>query len=185
MSIVTVIIDMQEDFFSHERLQKNRSHLTTKINELAAFSRKVNIPVVWVKQEYAEDLKDAPPEVQKNNMRIVVAGTLGAGSLSELEISSTDTIIIKNRYSAFFNTRLDEKLTEEKCSAVVVAGINSHACVRSSAVDAFQRDYAVILASECIDSYDFQHHQITMKYMQEQIGKVLTNEQFYKFAESA
>jgi len=118
-------------------------------------------------------------------MRIVVAGTPGAGFLSELEISGTDTIIIKNRYSAFFNTRLDEKLTEEKCSAVVVAGINSHACVRSSAVDAFQRDYAVILASECIDSYDFQHHQITMKYMQEQIGKVLTNEQFYKFAESA
>jgi len=101
MGIVTVIIDMQEDFFSHERLQKNRGHLTTKINELAAFSRKVNIPVVWVKQEYAEDLKDAPPEIQKNNIRIVVAGTPGAEFLSELVISSMDTIIIKNRYSYF------------------------------------------------------------------------------------
>ena len=185
MNMVTVIIDMQEDFFSHERLQKNRHHLTSKINELAAFSRKMNIPVVWVKQEYAEDLRDAPPEIQKNNIRIVVAGTPGAEFLSELEISGADTIIVKNRYSAFFNTSLDKKLTEEKCSSIVVAGINSHACIRCSAVDAFQRDYEVILASDCIDSNDLGHHEITMNYMNEQIGKAVTNDQFFISVERA
>jgi nicotinamidase-related amidase len=33
-----------------------------------------------------------------------------------------------------------------------LAGINTHACIRTAAIDAFQRDYDVILAGDCIAS---------------------------------
>jgi len=178
MQIVTVIIDMQEDFFLHERLQKNRNELSVNINELTALSRELSVPVVWVRQEYAPDLQDAPLEVRKNNRRIVIAGSHGAKILSELDVQSEDTVVVKNRYSAFFNSGLEEVLTKKQCTAVAIAGINSHACVRASAVDAFQRDYKVLLLSECIDSYDMEHHIITMKYLNEQIGRAITNDQF-------
>jgi len=34
---------MKEDFFSHERLKRNRSYLTEKANELATLSKAMNI----------------------------------------------------------------------------------------------------------------------------------------------
>ena len=171
---------MQEDIFSHKRLKNNRRYLASKTNELAKLSREKNVPVFWIRQEYSSDLKDAPINVQKNNIRIVISGTPGADVLSELETQAIDKNIIKKRYSAFYNTDLNEKLIEGKCTAVLVAGINSHACIRHTAIDAFQRDYEVLFASECIDSYDAEHHEITMKYMNKQIGKSVTNDQFSK-----
>jgi nicotinamidase-related amidase len=42
--------------------------------------------------------------------------------------------------------------------ALIAAGINTHACICATAIDAYQRDFPVIVASDCIDSYDRQHH---------------------------
>ena len=58
---------------------------------------------------------------------------------------------------------------------LVLAGINTHACVRTTAIDAYQRDWKVIVASDCVDSYDREHHEISMKYMQDKIASVMSN----------
>ncbi len=39
----------------------------------------------------------------------------------------------------------------------MLAGINTHACTRMTAIDAYQRDLAVILPREAVDSYDKEH----------------------------
>ncbi len=55
--------------------------------------------------------------------------------------------------------------------------IHMHACVRMTAIDAYQRDWKVILASDCVDSYDRQHHDVSLKYMKDKIASVMTNEE--------
>ena len=68
---------------------------------------------------------------------------------------ASETIIVKKRYSAFFGTGLDEDiLAELKPDTILLAGINTHACIRTTAIDAYQRDWPVVLALDCIDSYD-------------------------------
>jgi isochorismate hydrolase len=59
--------------------------------------------------------------------------------------------------------------------AIVLAGINTHACVRVTAIDAYQRDWEIILAADCVDSYDREHHDISMKYMKDKIAAVMSN----------
>jgi isochorismate hydrolase len=46
-----------------------------------------------------------------------------------------------------------------------------------TAIDAYQRDYEVLLASNCIDSHDEQHHEFSMRYLDGKIGIAMTNGQ--------
>lgn len=94
-----------------------------------------------------------------------------------LVTAPVDAVVIKKRYSAFHRTNLDQTLSELKPSGLIVAGINTHACIRTTAIDAYQRDWTVILASECVDSYDKEHHDISMRYMKDKIASIMTNEE--------
>lgn len=60
--------------------------------------------------------------------------------------------------------------------ALILAGINTHACIRLTAIDAYQRDRRVILAADCIDSYDRRHHEMSIQYMKDKIAEVMSNE---------
>jgi isochorismate hydrolase len=82
------------------------------------------------------------------------ARTLERRCLPELDYRATDALLIKKRYSAFFGTDLEERLRTRGCSKLIVCGINTHACVRTTVVDAYQRDLEVILVEGCIDSHD-------------------------------
>jgi isochorismate hydrolase len=88
-----------------------------------------------------------------------------------------DAVVIKKRYSAFYGTNLDQILDEINPDGLIIAGINTHACIRMSAVDAYQRDWEVMIASDCVDSYDREHHDISMKYMKDKIASVTTNQE--------
>jgi nicotinamidase-related amidase len=175
-STVALIVDLQVDFFAHERLTRHRAVLADRTNALTAAARLACVPVVWIKQQFAQDLSDAPLEFKKTGRRVVIAGTPGASLLPELKVTASDRILVKKRYSAFFATGLDDLLTQLGCTQLIVAGINTHACVRSSVVDAYQRDYDILLARDCIDSHDEQHHEISWRYMDGRLGRGMSNE---------
>ena len=177
MPYAALIIDMQADFFAHDRLSRRRTVLAERINGLVAICREASVPVVWVKQEWADDLSDAMLDAKRKGTRLVIAGTPGAALLAELDHRPTDPVIVKKRYSAFFGTSLDPLLESLGATRLIVAGINTHACVRTTVVDAYQRDHEVILARECIDSYDPVHHEISWKYMDGHLGRGMSNDE--------
>ncbi|MHB1993268.1 cysteine hydrolase family protein [Metallibacterium scheffleri] len=177
MAIVTLIIDMQVDFFAHELLSKQRAELVARTNSLVAVARESAAFVVWIKQEFSPDLSDATLEVRNRMINVVIAGTPGASILPELDVRPSDRVLVKKRYSAFFGTNLDALLAQLNCTQLIVGGINTHACVRTTVVDAYQRDYAIILASDCIASHDKEHHDVTWRYMDGKFGRGMTNEQ--------
>ena len=85
--------------------------------------------------------------------------------------------MIKKRYSAFFGTDLDQILRRLTPDVLILAGINTHACVRVTAIDAYQRDWEIVVAGDCVDSYDREHHDISMKYMKQKIATVMSNQE--------
>jgi isochorismate hydrolase len=91
-----------------------------------------------------------------------------------LAVDPSDTVLVKKLYSAFFGTTLDQSLA---CARrLVLAGINTHSCIRMTALDAYQRDWEVILAEDCVDSYDQEHHAVSLGYMRDKIASVMSNE---------
>lgn len=171
---VLIVIDMLQDFLKNWEPQRRR-RLVASINHLAGMVRSLDHPVVWVRQEFEPDLRDAFPEMRSKGVRITLKGTDGCQMDPDLVVASADTVIVKKRYSAFFGTKLDETLSVVQPDAIILAGINTHACIRTTAVDAYQRDWNVALASDCVDSYDREHHEVSMRYMADKIAVTLTN----------
>ena len=161
-----IIIDMQKDFFRSEELSVQKERLVSSINRLVdSFSEK-EFPIFWIWQEFKPDLTDAFIAMKKSGRRITIEGTEGVELLDELHVHSTHYQVTKKRYSGFYQTTLETLLAEVAPSHVYFAGINSHACVRTTLVDAFQRDYECTLVSDATASYDREHHEVSLGYFE-------------------
>jgi nicotinamidase-related amidase len=167
-------IDMVGDMFARAELAAQQAPLAEAINRLTAAARHAGFPVFWVRQEFASDLSDAPLMYRRRDIRSTIVGTAGAELLPELHLGSTDRMIVKKRYSAFFGTDLEEQLRREHVVRLLIAGVNTHACIRTTAVDAYQRDYEVAIVRDCVGSYDREHHDVSLRYMDERIGRVIS-----------
>ena len=171
-----IVIDVLNDFLARWP-QESRRRLTQSINDLASIMREFGRPVLWVRQEFEPDLRDAFPEMKAKGIRTTIRGTPGCEIVPELAVGPADQVIVKKRYSAFYNTALDETLARLAPDALILAGINTHACIRITAIDAYQRDWPVVLAANCIDSYDREHHEISLRYMKDKIAALMSNEE--------
>jgi len=168
-----LVIDMLEDFFAEGPLKSRRSRIVRSINVLIDWARKSDMTVVWVRQEFAEDLADAFLVMRNRNIRMTIEGTPGAEVLAELDRRIADIDVVKKRYSAFHNTKLDALLEQHGITRLYLAGVNTHACIRTAAIDAYQRDLEVIIVEECVSSPDDEHHDVTLRYLGKEIASVV------------
>jgi nicotinamidase-related amidase len=176
VSTCLVNIDLTNDCLGHLAAPE-AVRIIAGTNELVGLFRSIERPIVWVRQEFSPDLSDAFLEMRKRRIEAHVAGTPGAELDSRLDVRATDMMVIKKRYSAFFETALDQLLRKLGVNTLVLTGVNTHACIRTTAIDAYQRDLEVIFASECLGTYDEEHGRISMRYMEGKIGHALTNRQ--------
>jgi nicotinamidase-related amidase len=184
-TIALLVIDMLNDFFrQHASLAAHRDELVRSINQLTSAFRAQGQPVYWVRQEFAPDLSDAFIAMRKRGIRTTIAGTDGCEILPDLDRLPADAVIVKKRYSAFFGTDLDRLLsTVIQPLTLVVAGINTHACIRATAIDAYQRDLDVVIAADCVSSYDLEHHEVTRRYLDLHIAPFRTNREIIDLLE--
>lgn len=171
---VLIVIDMLNDFLE-KWAAAPRNELVRSINELVGLMRQLGRPIIWVRQEFEPDLRDAFPEMKDKGIRVTIKGTPGCEIVADLATAPSDPVVVKKRYSAFFGTELEPMLQRLSPDVLILAGINTHACVRMTAIDAYQRDWRVVLAVDCVDSYDREHHDVSMKYMKDKIATVMTN----------
>ena len=171
---VVFVIDMLNDCFCHAELDGMRAALCASINHLTALARAKGFPVVWVRQEFESDLSDAFLDMRRENIRMFIKGTRGPLILDELVREDSDIEVVKKRYSIFYGTGLESLLRDLEADSLILAGVNSHACIRTAAIDAYQRDIPVTIVRECVASKDLQHHEITMDYMDGGIATLVT-----------
>ncbi|MGB1247848.1 MAG: cysteine hydrolase family protein [Chitinophagales bacterium] len=177
MNTAVLVIDMLNDFFRDGRLKDNRYKLCNNINTLLSAARKQNLEIFWVRQIFKEDLSDAFLVMKKRNIRITMENSEGAEFLKELDKNENDHEIVKKRYSAFYKTQLEEILANNGIDEIILCGVNTHACIRTAAIDAYQRDLEVIIAKDCVDSPDKRHHDISLQYLGNEISRVLNSKQ--------
>jgi maleamate amidohydrolase len=159
------VIDMLNDCFGHAELDRMRVALCSAINRLMAFARANGFPVIWLRQEFEPDLSDAFLDMKRENIRMFIKDTHGARILDELERCDSDIEIVKKRYSMFYGTALDSLLEELDAETLILAGVNTHACIRTAAIDAYQRDFQVLIVRDCAASKDLAHHEMTLDYL--------------------
>jgi ureidoacrylate peracid hydrolase len=97
--------------------------------------------------------------------------------VTDLEPDVSELRIPKTRYSGFFETDLDQRLREMGIDHLILTGVVTNICVRSTAHDAFFRDYDVTIPVECVAAtsereqestlYDLDTHYATVAGLEE------------------
>lgn len=88
-----------------------------------------------------------------------VDGTWGSDFIQELYPEGEEYIVKKRRHSGFAHTDLDLYLREENIDTVVVTGVWTNVCVRSTATDALANAYKVITLSDGCASKTEEMHE--------------------------
>lgn len=87
-----------------------------------------------------------------------------------------DVEVVKQRYSAFFGTSLDQTLRQRAIQSVVVLGLTTNVCVQSTARDAWQHDYETITLSDCCAEIGEGSHEASLMWTSRNFGRVTTSE---------
>ncbi len=98
-----------------------------------------------------------------------IRGTVEPEVIGELRDLAGE-VIAKNRYSAFFNTPLEQRLMELKPEKVIVCGVCTDICVLHTAAEARYRDYAVEVPSDCVATFDAEAHRWALKHIESILG---------------
>lgn len=118
---------------------------------------------------FIADTHDPDDEEFQMFPRHCVRGTAETEVIPELR-DIPGELLPKNRYSAFFNTPLEERLRELAPDKLIVCGVCTDICVLHTVADARNRDYAVEVPSDCVASFDPEAHAWALKHMEKVLG---------------
>jgi len=79
----------------------------------------------------------------------------------------------KRRYSAFYDTDLDERLAALKPEKLIVCGACTDICVLHTVADARNRDCPVEIYTNCVASFDQEAHHFALRHMEKILGAKL------------
>ena len=110
----------------------------------------------------------------------LIEGTKGGEIVDELKPIEGEYLICKRRWSAFFQTELDNLLKRLGVDQVVVTGVQTPNCIRGTVWDANSLDYEVIVLTDGTGASSPEVHEANLNDMKNIGIKLMTVEEFIK-----
>ena len=181
-----VVVDMQNAFVAPGALAEVpvAREIVPNINRMARALRAAKGHVIWIRglvhsargpwAHYLASFEKDPDKWRE----ALKPGSEGWQFWHELDIDEGDLVVNKDRYSAFYGPDdLDGKLRERGIETVIVCGTLTSSCCESTARDAMQHDYAVIMVMDGNAGKSDAEHLNTMCLVLNSFGDVLTAEE--------
>lgn len=176
-----VIIDMQNWFFRSEERRVRLPKLISSINELIDIASEKEIPIYQVLTIHKSDRSTWNIVMKKHNIAALLEGSKEAELLPQIKFDNSQEVLIKTRQSTFIRTNFEEKLREQNVDTLILCGVFTHGCVGRTAVDAYERDFNVILAKDASFSHVKNQEEAMFEVIeQEQEQSILTNNEIKK-----
>jgi nicotinamidase-related amidase len=164
-----LIIDMQNDFVREGAPLRVRDAETIigNIRSVLQSFRRNRLPVFHILRVHRPDGSDVEIFRREIFQRtpFAVEGTKGAQLISELEPAPGEYIIRKTRMSAFMQTELDLMLRTLSVETVVVVGIQTPNCIRTTVFDAFALNYRTFLVEDAVAAQNDEIHRANCRDM--------------------
>ncbi|WP_455391707.1 cysteine hydrolase family protein [[Eubacterium] cellulosolvens] len=176
--IALLIIDMQNDVVA--KLPQAPEIIPGILEVLERF-RAAGRPVFHIRRSYRADGTDVElPRlaVFKEKGFRVVEGTVGAEIVEQLKPKADEYVIIKPRWSGFFRTNLDLLLNRLGVKTVVLTGVQTPNCVRTTAYDAISFDFNTIVLDDCSAAMTEEIHEYNLRDMVGIGVKVMQKDEF-------
>ncbi|MBC7081635.1 MAG: isochorismatase family protein [Thermoplasmatales archaeon] len=119
--------------------------------------------------------------IEENNCMLKWWGKRIDREFAEIDPRIKKGIMIeKNRYSAFFNTNLNEILEKMNVRRVYISGLLTNLCCESTARDAFCYNYDVYLICDATCTYKEEYHFATLLNLSHGFAKIVATEEVLK-----
>jgi nicotinamidase-related amidase len=136
--VALLVIDVQRGLFRKSTVLYRADELLATINELVERAHAAGAPVFYI---------------QHSSEKVLPWGSEDWQLHPTLHRAKTDRIIHKLKGNAFEGTELDGDLAALGVGAVVVTGLVTHGCVKSSCIGAHDLGYRVVLVADGHSSY--------------------------------
>ena len=147
-----LVIDMQRRFLEHGHAEKlaRVPALIANTNALIDFFHERDLPVILVQVVHKADGSTWNQWMREHDVPALIEGTPEAEEHPDVHLRDTDIVVRKTRHSAFIRTDLDDILRSRGIDTLVLAGFSTDLCVGLTTIEAYERDFRIMLAGDAI-----------------------------------
>jgi len=167
-----VVIDLQEGILPFAGGPHSADDVVSRTAQLADKFRAHAAPVVLVRVGWSADFGDA--------LRQPVDAPMGGHALPDnwwtyppaLGKRDSDIEVTKRQWGAFYGTDLELQLRRRGIDTIVLCGISTNIGVESTARNAWELGFNLIVVEDACSAADAEQHQGSMTHIFPRIGKV-------------
>jgi len=162
-ALVMLIIDVINhfEFPDGPRLMKQAIRIAANIARLKIRARRLNIPVVYVNDNFGQWRSDMTRLLQY----CLRPEAPGRKFVELLRPEVEDYFILKPMHSAFYHSPLEVLLREFGASALILTGLATDSCIVCTAHDAEMRDFRLIVPSDCSAARTARDHRRALEHI--------------------
>jgi nicotinamidase-related amidase len=157
------------------------------VQRVLAYFRKHKLRVIHVVfGTYTSDVNELPPCLRPiGRVMKSVIGSFEHQILDEVKPNLGELVINKRSFSPFNSTGIDNLLRTLGIQYLIITGTSTNMCVETTARDAADRGYSVVLVDDCCNADNPEYHAATLVSFSRMFGQVQTLEQVISTLDSA
>lgn len=168
-----VLIDLQKIIVNRPLAPHTGPDVLAKAIGLAERFRRAKAPVVLVNVAWSPDFKDALRQPVDQPMTPPPGGfPADFAELADGLKQPGDLCITKRQWGAFHGTELDLQLRRRGIQTIVLGGIATNIGVESTARQAWEHGYALILAEDVTSGQSTEMHDFAIKNILPRISRI-------------
>jgi nicotinamidase-related amidase len=169
-----VLIDVQKGVLSMPlapygaaQIVQNAARLGLHFDEVGAVVALVHVAFSDKAVDRLSQLVDAPSPTAPGGLPAD-----WADFAPEIGALRADIVITKRHWGAFYGTELDLQLRRRGVSTIVLAGVATNFGVESTAREAWQHNYAVVVAEDAVTSVGEDMHKFSIEKVLPRVARV-------------
>jgi nicotinamidase-related amidase len=171
-------------------LVSDSDKLVGHANEAIDIARCGGVTVGFVRIAFKDDDYAIVPATNRSFSAVAAGRQLHVSSAAmaihpDLAVRPGDIVVRKTRVGAFSTTNLDEQLTNLGVTTLILAGLTTSGVVLSTIRDAADRDYRLILLSDCISDPQQDLHTVLMEQVFAGQADIITTAGLHALLEGA
>lgn len=139
-------------------------HALPAVRKIAALKKRAveaRVPVIYANDNFGRWRSDLSSVVR----RCLERDCKGRPLCEALRPDEEDYFVLKPKHSAFYSTTLSLLLRALQTRKLLVCGFAGNVCVLFTANDAYQRDFDVVVPSDCVASNTTQENDAALGQM--------------------
>jgi nicotinamidase-related amidase len=169
-----VLIDLQKGIVGRTLAPHSASQVVDNGAQLGRACNDANATVVLVHVAFSGGGIDRLQQPVDAPMPVPPGGVPADWAEFVPDIASlrADVVITKRQWGAFHGTELDLQLRRRGITTIVLAGIATNFGVESTAREAWQHNYAVVVAEDACTSMEAESHRFSIEKILPRVARV-------------